>query len=556
MMSIRTIHQISRAVQQLRKVLCLLPIAYCLLIPYALLGQTTSSPPPNILWLSVEDMSPRLGCYGDSTVPTPNIDRLAREGVRYDNAFATAGVCAPSRCAIITGMYQTSIGGHNMRTFNIYPEVQGVPKNYSIVPPAYVKAFPEYLRMEGYYCTNNVKTDYQFIAPPTVWDESSNMAHYKNRAVGQPFFAVFNSTITHESQVWTRSNHPLRVNPEDVTVPPFYPDTDSVRRDIARFYSNISEMDDWVGEKLDELEASGELENTIIFFWSDHGDGLPFFKREITDRGMKAALIIRYPDGRQAGTVVNDLVSLVDLGPTVLSIAGIKPPGHLQGQAFAGQYKAKKPRAYVFGARDRMDIPVDRVRSVRDQHFRYVRNFHPELPAYQDIPYRLQQPLMREIIRYRDQGKLNAVQQQWFEAPRAAEEFFVIDQDPYELTNVASDPKYRKELARMRKAMDRWIEETDDKGRIPEPQLLRQMWNGKDEPPVTSDPVITRKDGTITIHCATEGASIGYQLLEAGESPSNQWQVYTGPFKATNKHVVAVAQRIGYVDSQRITKPY
>src|SRR5690606_32175622 len=190
----------------------------CLILSAPLFGQDNR---PNILWLSVEDMSPRLGCYGDSTVPTPNIDRLAREGVRYANAFSTAGVCAPSRCAIITGMYQTSVGGHHMRTFNIYPEVKGVPQNYSIVPPSYVKAFPEYLRAAGYYCTNNVKTDYQFVPPPTVWDENSNQAHYKNRKPGQPFFAIFNSTITHESQVWARSTHPLRVNPEDVTVPPF-----------------------------------------------------------------------------------------------------------------------------------------------------------------------------------------------------------------------------------------------------------------------------------------------------------------------------------------------
>ena len=541
--------QVSSALRQLCKLLCLLPIAYCLLVAHPLHGQSTSAPPPNILWLSVEDMSPRLGCYGDSTVATPNIDRLAREGVRYANAFSTAGVCAPSRCAIITGMYQTSVGGHNMRTFNIYPEVKGVPKNYSIVPPPYIKAFPEYLRAAGYYCTNNVKTDYQFVPPPTVWDENSNQGHYKNRKPGQPFFAVFNSTITHESQVWARSSHPLRVSPEDVTVPPFYPDTDSVRRDIARFYSNISELDDWVGEKLQELEASGELENTIIFFWSDHGDGLPFFKREITDRGMKTALIIRYPHRQYAGTTVNDLVSLMDLGPTVLSMAGIKPPDHFQGQAFAGQFKAKKQRLYVFGARDRMDIPVDRVRSVRDQRFRYVRNFHPELPAYQDIPYRLQQPLMREIIRYRDHGKLNAVQKQWFEAPRAAEEFYVIDQDPYELTNVATDPRYRKDLARMRKVMDKWIAETGDKGRIPESQLLHQMWKGKDEPPVTVDPVITSDGGLITITCDTPGASIGYQLLGAGESPSGQWQVYTEPFESAGHRIVAVAQRIGYEQS-------
>lgn len=518
-------------------------------------AQNNESRRPNILWLSVEDMSPWLGCYGDSTVPTPNIDRLAREGVRYDKAFATAGVCAPSRCAIITGMYQTSIGGHNMRTFNIYPEVKDVPHNYSIVPPPEVKAFPEYLRAAGYYCTNNVKTDYQFIAPPTVWDENSNTADYTHRAKGQPFFAVFNCTITHESQVWVRNNRPLRVSPDKVTIPPFYPDTDSVRSDIARFYTNISEMDDWVGERLQELEEAGELDNTIIFFWSDHGSGLPFYKREITDRGMRSALIIRYPHKEQAGTVVTDLVSFVDLAPTVLSLAGIEPPEYMQGQAFAGKYKASKPRQYVFGARDRMDIPVDRVRSVRDENFRYVRNFNPQLPAYQDIPYRMQQPLMREIIRQRDKGTLNSVQQQWFKAPRDPEELYVLSDDPYELNNVASDPRYRKELKKLRKVMDRWLDETNDLGRIAEPQLVKQMWGGMDHPPVTLDPVITIEGTTIRITCATEGASIGYQLLEAGGKPSKKWSVYTGPFPAEGKTVVAIAHRIGYVPSQTVTHP-
>jgi arylsulfatase A-like enzyme len=516
-------------------------------------AQNSVTKRPNILWLSVEDMSPWLNCYGDSTVPTPNIDRLAREGVLYDKAFSTAGVCAPSRCAIITGMYQTSVGGHNMRTFNIYPEVQGVPREYSIVPPPEVKAFPEYLRAEGYYCTNNVKTDYQFIAPPTVWDENSNKAHYKNRAEGQPFFAIFNCTITHESQVWTRSNRPLCVSPDKVKVPPFYPDTDSVRRDIARFYTNISEMDDWVGERLKELEESGELDNTIIFYWSDHGSGLPYYKREITDRGMRSALIIRYPDKRQAGTVVTDLVSFVDLAPTVLSLAGIKPPEHMQGQAFAGAYQASKPREYVFGARDRMDIPVDRVRSVRNEKFRYVRNFNPHLPAYQDIPYRLQQPLMREIIRHRDSGTLNSAQQQWFKAPRDPEELYVLSEDPYELNNVAADPRYRNELKKLRKVMDEWIEETNDLGRISEPQLVRQMWGGQDHPPVTVDPVITSDGTKIRITCSTEGASIGYQLLESGETPSDQWLVYTGPFSAQAKTVVAIAHRIGYQPSKAVT---
>jgi arylsulfatase A-like enzyme len=515
-------------------------------------GQPAGNKSPNILWLSVEDMSPRLGAYGDHTVQTPNIDRLAKEGVLYTNAFSTAGVCAPSRCAIITAMYQTSIGGHNMRTFNIYPEVRGVPKNYSIVPPPEVKGFPEYLRARGYYCTNNQKTDYQFEAPPTMWDENSSAAHYRNRAEGQPFFAVFNAMITHESQIWERSTKPLRVDPSAVNIPPFYPDTDSVRLDIARHYTNIAEMDEWVGEKLQELKDLGELENTIIFFWSDHGDGLPFFKREITDRGLHVPLIIRYPQKENAGTRVHDLVSLIDLGPTALSLAGIQTPTYMQGQAFAGAFKAQ-PRSYIFGARDRMDVPVDRVRSIRDKRLRYVRNFHPELPAYQPIGYRLQQAGMRDILRKKDANELNAIQMQWFKAPKATEELYALESDPWELNNVVDDPAYQEDVKRLRNALDQWINETNDLGKMPEPVMLKRMWNNGDEPPVTSDPVVTEKKGMVTITVNTAGASVGYQIVSMENENVKSWRVYESPFRIPEgTKISVVAQRIGYKRSHEV----
>lgn len=511
-----------------------------------------NSAKPNILWLSVEDMSPRLGAYGDKTVPTPHIDRLAKEGIRYTKAFSTAGVCAPSRCAIITSMYQTTVGGHNMRTFNIYPEVKGVPTNYSIVPPPYVKGFSEYLRANGYYCTNNVKTDYQFEPTPTMWDENSNRAHYKNRKKSQPFFAVFNSMVTHESQIWERAKKPLRVDPSKVPVPPFYPDTDSVRRDIARHYTNISEMDDWVGVKLKELEEAGELENTIIFFWSDHGDGLPYYKREITDRGLHVPLIIRYPQKQNGGTLIHDLVSLIDLGPTALSLTGIQPPGYMQGRSFAGKYKAKA-RDYIFGARDRMDVPVDRVRSVRDEHFRYVRNYHPELSGYQDITYRTQQPVMREILRQRSAGELNETQGLWFKSPRPVEELYFIDNDSLELNNVAADPAYEKELLRLRTVMDAWIVDTKDWGQVPETDMLKQMWRGSGDPPVTASPVVREKNGRISISGKTEGASIGYQVLDESNQKLDSWTVYNKPFTiSAGQKVIAVAHRIGFRKSNEV----
>lgn len=501
---------------------------------------------PNILWISVEDMSPHLGCYGDFTVPTPHTDRLANEGIRYTQAFCTAGVCAPSRNAIITGMYQTSTGGHNMRTLsNTYPEKTGLPKSYSIVPPAAVRAFPEYLRAAGYYCTNNDKTDYQFEAPVTVWDESGRQAHWRNRKKDQPFFAVFNLMTTHESQVWMRAKHPLRVSPNRVSVPPYYPDTKTVRNDLARFYSNISEMDDEVGRLLEQLKDDGLLNNTIIFFWSDHGDGLPFVKREVYHRGIHVPLIVRLPGKRQAGITDNRLLSMIDLAPTVLSLAGISTPKHMQGQAFLGKYQARKPRSYIFAARDRIDSEYDRVRAVRDRRFTYIRNYRPDLPLYMNIEYRLQQPMMREMLKLRDEGKLNAIQMQWFRPRKPAEELYDTEKDPFELHNLAGDPAYRAHLERFRKAHKQWTRQTKDRGGIPEKELVKQMWNGAQEPPVTAAPKLKIANNRVTISCATKGASIGYKRHEGDKN----WLVYQHPLAAGDSLYV-LAHRIGYRPSK------
>lgn len=512
--------------------------------------QPAAERPLNILWISCEDMSPKLGCYGDLTVPTPNIDRLAREGIRFTNAFCTAGVCAPSRNAIITGMYQTSTGGHNMRTlFSTYPEKTGLPKAYSIVPPPQVRAFPEYLRAADYYCTNNDKTDYQFEAPPTVWDEVSPKAHWRNRPESiakRPFFAVFNSVITHESQVWARANRPLRVDPARVTVPPIYPNTKTVRQDIARFYTNVSEMDDWVGGLMKQLEQDGLLDKTIIFFWSDHGDGLPYVKREITDRGLRVPLIVRFPDGRFKGTTRHELISMIDLAPTVLSLAAIQPPKHMQGQAFLGPYASKIPRKYVFAARDRLDSEYDRVRSVHDGRFQYIRNFRPELPPYMDIEYRKQQPMMKEMLTMRDAGQLNAVQMQWFRPDKPTEELYDIKADPWQLKNLTGEPQMATHLKRLRQQMDNWLTQTNDLGAVAEKELIRRWWNGQSSPPITANPSLQQQGSVIAINCETDGASIGYKRV----GKDSAWQVYQKPVTLSpGDSIVAMAMRIGYEKS-------
>lgn len=468
---------------------------------------------PNILWIVCEDISPYIGVYGDDEVKTPNIDQLARDGIRYTHVYTVAGVSAPSRSGIITGMYPTSIGTQHMRTAGD-PKYQPVPP-YSAVIPEYVKCFPEYLRMSGYYCTNNEKQDYQFTPPVTVWDENGPAASFINRPRNKPFFAVYNFFITHESQIFSRHDS-LLVDPASVTVPPIYPDTKTVRHDIARMLTNIERMDSEVGELIEMLKKDGSYDNTIIFFYSDHGGVLPWMKREILERGTHIPFIVRFPGNKDAGTVNDDLINSVDFAPTVLSLAGIPVPKYLQGQAFLGSQKAATPRKYVFAGRDRMDTEYDRVRMVRDKHFRYLYNYYPEKPYYQNIEYRLGIPMMKELLTLRDEGKLDTIQAKWF-STKPVEELYDVDNDPWETKNLVNDPKYRAKLDELREAFRKWNERVGDKGNIPEMEMVKKMWNGGDKPPVTDNPEVTKSGSGYKISCKTPGASVGYRIIKADQ---------------------------------------
>ena len=338
----------------------------------ALVAQPAPSPRPNVVWLVVEDMSPWLACYGDDTVATPNLDRLAAASVRYANAFATSPVCAPARSSLITGLYATRIGTMHMRTGNPSktalqkdPRAYAEIPSYEGLPPAWLRCFPELLRAQGYYCTNNSKRDYQFQAPVTVWDQSNGKAHWRNRRDGQPFFAVFNYGGTHESQTFPNVRaKPRVVDPATVLLPPFYPDTPKVREAVARTYDNIAAMDAWVGGKLRELENAGLLDSTIVFFYSDHGVGLPRGKRSCYDTGTRVPLLVRFPDGRRAGKTDERVVSFVDFGPTVLSLCGVRPDARLDGVPFLGRFR-RKGTGYAFAHADRFDAVYDRQRGVQ-----------------------------------------------------------------------------------------------------------------------------------------------------------------------------------------------
>jgi len=520
---------------------------------------------PNILWISTEDLSPHFGCYGDKTANTPNIDRLASQGVRYTNVFTTAAISAPVRAGIITGMYQTSIGCMHMRTTS-YRRSTDNPVQFTAVPPHYVKAFTEYMRTASYYCTNNNKTDYQFAmdpVPASIWDDCSRTAHYRNRAdKSQPFFAVFNWVGTHESQNWDLKD--VKTDPKKITPPPYYPDNEIIRRNIAKMYDNIARLDSVVGIMLNELEKEGELDNTIIFFWGDHGDGLPRAKRWLYDSGLNIPLIIKWPSGYRAGQVDDRLVSSIDFGPSVLSLAGIPVPSHMQGIPFLGD-QAGSPRDAVFAARDRVDESYDMIRSVRTKDFLYIRNYYPNEPFPIWVPYLSNMPIYREKLRLDAEGRLTGPQKSWMAYSRPPEELYDVKADPFQIKNLAGDQKYKTILDELSKRHEEWALQTNDMGRMNEPEMIAQMWPGGVQP-VTDVPYFIvnspeepssknfRTGGTFSspvtlgFYCPTHGASIVY-TFEEKEKP--HWLLYAGPLhlKPGNYNIRLKAVRYGYKES-------
>lgn len=458
---------------------------------------------PNILWISAEDISADLGCYGDVYATSPNIDKLATEGARFTRCFSVSGVCAPSRSTIITGMYQTTIGTMHMRS--------------RAVPPPEVHCFPEYIRAAGYYCTNNVKTDYQFEAPFTAWDESSDEAHWRGREKDQPFFAVFNLTVSHESSIrmpdkrqergGDRVPPQMRHDPAQAELPPYYPDTPLVRKDWAMYHDNITAMDMQVADILQQLEDDGLADDTIVFFWGDHGRGLPRAKRWIYDSGIHVPLVVRWPGVLEPESTADDLVSFVDFGPTVLSLAGVDVPSHMQGRPFLGDQKAT-PREYIYASRDRMDEAYDLIRAVRDKRYKYLRNYMPEVTYAQHINYMDEMPTMKEWRRLHAEGKLEGPQKIFFSETKPVEELYDTQADPHEVNNLADSPEHQEILLRLRAEHERWRRDTNDLGLIPEPELMERMRPGS-KYETTATPEIVQDGASVKITCATEGASIG-----------------------------------------------
>ena len=421
-------------------------------------------PRPNILWLVGEDISTHLSFYGDTQAKTPTLDKLARESVVYDNCWSCAPVCAPARSTLILGMLACSAGSQHMRS--------------SVPPPEGHRLFPALLREAGYFTSNNAKKDYNFKEPADTWDESGKTAHWRHRKPGQPFFAVFNHEITHESQIWPRGAGKTRHDPAAMRLPPYHPDTPEVRRDWAQLYDRLEDLDAQLAARLEELETDGLLEDTIVFFYGDNGTGMPRGKRWLYDLGLHVPLVVHVPKKFKhlapglPGTRCDRLVSFVDFGPTLLRVAGAKPPATMQGRAFLGPDADPAP-AVNFGFRDRMDERYDLCRSVSDGRWLYVRNFLPQRPQGRHINYAYRNPTMQTLARLHEAGKLDALQDRYLQ-PKPAEELYDLASDRDCVKNLAADPERAGELERLRTALRARMLEVRDKGLLHEGLMLER----------------------------------------------------------------------------------
>ncbi|MBT5717755.1 MAG: sulfatase-like hydrolase/transferase [Opitutae bacterium] len=452
---------------------------------FLLSSLTLYSNRPNIIWITAEDMSPTLGCFGDPDAITPNIDKLAKQSVRYTRAFASAPVCSPSRSCLIQGTYPTTLSTQQMRS--------GFPL------PSYMKGFPHLLRKAGYYTTNNVKTDYnsgnyQEIIKKS-WNENSAAAHWQKRNDdAKPFFSVFNLMTSHQSRsmVWSYERFQNEIqsklseneihDPAKITLPPYYPDSPIIRKTVARFHDCVTAMDKEVGTILKQLEKDGLAENTIVFFYSDHGSGMPRHKRALLDSGMHVPLLIRFPEKwkkyapSKPGSTSERMVAFVDFAPTVLSLTGTDIPSYMQGTPFLGT-KGTDTRKYIFGHRDRVDEVRDLARSVRDRNFLYIRNYMPHLGYNQATAWPDLGEIRHEFYRSADPKKMTSSQWHFAGPTRPIEELYDCRKDPQNLKNLANSSKHKKVLTRVRRELKRHLNETRDLGFLPEYEAWKLFEN-------------------------------------------------------------------------------
>lgn len=450
---------------------------------------------PNVILIGAEDISPNLGCYGDPDAITPNLDRLAAQGARFTRCFTHAPVCAPSRSGLITGVYPTTLGSHHMRS------------KLTKAPQTYV----DYLRKAGYFVAWPTvggigKTDFNFDITVKGWVDST-ADWTKNPDVlpkDRPWFAYANYVMTHESQVRAGQAQyektTARLKPGEkrdrakVKLPSYYPDTPAVRECVGKYHDNITALDYVIGDLMKLIDDRKWTDNTVVIFFGDHGWGLPRGKRWPYDSGTRVPFLVRWPEQIKPGTVRDDLTCFLDVAPTLLALAGAEIPPQMQGRVFLGPKTQPAPQ-YVFSCRDRMDEVPDRIRSVRGERFRYVRNFHPELPYMQWLNYLDEMPIQKDWRRLAFEGKLNPTQMLFWSRTKPKEELYDLDADPYEVKNLAESPEHRETLAKMRAALDKWIVDTKDLGEVPEKELVKRG--------IVRDVLTTEYEARVKLHPTT-----------------------------------------------------
>lgn len=531
---------------------------------------------PNILLLMAEDLSSRVGAFEDDVAQTPHLNALARQGVRYDQVFTTSGVCAPSRAAHILGMHQIATGTQHMRA-------SSAPTGaYISVPPPQVKAYPELLRAAGYYTYTDNKLDYQISGawdgsgPFSIWSrEGVGATAWRLREQGQPFFGFINFIATHESGVfrpvgdmpesWVHLMMQLMrwymvgdvetvTDPAIVPLPPYYPDTDTVRVNVARHYDNIAKMDAQIGEILQQLAADDLAEDTIVIWTTDHGDGLPRGKRELYDSGIRVPMIIRWPEkfrpaDVRPGTLDSRLISFVDLAPTILALARVDAPDYLHGNDFSDPHGVR--REYVYAARDRIDSVRDRQRAVRDRRYKYIRSWYPEQAGGHPLEFRDNMDMVREMRAMYEAEALNATQGLWFEGP-GEEQLYDLQADPYEVNNLADDPSRTRDLKRLRAALDAHLTSRGDWSDVPEAEMAEGFLL-EGEQRVTPTPTIELQGLVLTLKCSESAASLAYRIN------SGAWRIYTGPTELDGEvreqsKLEAKAVRYGWKDSETVRR--
>lgn len=447
------------------------------LIVVIAIGSAAADDRPNIVWIVVDDMSSHFGYQGEALVTTPRVDRLAKEGIVFSQAYATAPVCSTFRSAMITGMYQTTIGAHHHRSSR---------GELKIELPEGVRTIPELFRDAGYFTTitdasgkRNGKQDYDFVY------ESADLydgIDYNEREKSQPFFAQFQlrgGKIRNGEQGYknARADMDIEVDRSAVELPPYYPDHPVIREDWAQYLDSVNYTDIEVGRILDRLEADGALENTVVFFLTDHGISHARGKQFLYEEGILIPFVVWAPGLLPQGMVRDEFIAHIDLGATSLQLAGIPLPSGMQGRPLFGP--DAEPRDYVVSARDRCDETVDRIRSIRKGNFKYIRNFYPQRPYLQPCAYKDAKPFMPVLRELYAAGKLNEAQSLHMAETRPEEELYDLTQDPWEIKNLASDPIYEDELSDFRALLGRWVMDTDDKGRFPESM---EMYDSDMEP--------------------------------------------------------------------------